>query len=766
MSSVITFDLRAVAAYQDPAVLPTGWIKAQPLERTATDTLVLIGTEYNVRITAGVSVADLVLPTEVTTYYQMWPSFPGTSQVEPDTFLIPDGSTLTYGELLLNHRIDPTTLDPAAPLDPAWLAGLAAETAARTAADGVLTTAVGGKAEADHVTLDIREFGVVGTADDTDVLVDALAEGVPIRIPPNTIVTVTEPILVGSDCSLVGSGRASRIVSTHDGAVFASVTPGVRTYRWDMTGIQVNGPGKAVAGSVGFELNDVSTSAFNRVVITGFEKGVAITSSTSGFAVYNRFHDTHVSACVRGWSVEGLGCNATTWYSCRAFGANDFGVFVEDSNQCVWIAGEIEGNTVGFHVNATSAALADQNLIMGARFEGNTTAWAVAHANVRDFTVRDPRVFGAYTISDAGTRTQHTGLSGFTTNESQSQISPADGSWRFRRSSSGGASLPAFVVEDTASSAGTPVQYEARSARPGKFFRGLLAGVEKFAIGTDGSLSVDGVAKVYADVQVFLADGTWTKPPGAVNVHVMVIAGGGGGGSARRGAAATARAGGGGASGGGVSEFTLPASMFGATEPVVVGAGGVGGAARTTDSTSGLVGTAGGASSFASPHVVAVGGSPGAGGTAATGGAGTAAIGRYPSGAGGAANITSGLGANGAAGAGATPGGGAGGSLTAADVVGAGGTGWYGPGRLTSLGTGGTGSGGAGGAGASAPAGAPQAGSGGGGGAASATTAGGTGGAGGSYGAGGGGGGASLNGFDSGAGGAGGPGIVVVTAHF
>jgi len=279
------------------------------------------------------------------------------------------------------------------------------------------------------------------------------------------------------------------------------------------------------------------------------------------------------------------------------------------------------------------------------------------------------------------------------------------------------------------------------------------------------------------DVYTTPGTATWTKPAGAVAVHVRVIGGGGGGGSGRRGAASTARSGGGGATGGGMSEYTFEASALGATETVTVGAGGTGGAARTTNDTAGANGTAGGASIFGT-RIRAWGGQEGAGGNTASVGSlfNEPGFAMYPGGNGGFTDPTSvgngGLGGghfsplqNGITGA---TGGGAGGSLVSNNAEGTGGAGgwhaYFGGAAILNA------AGGAVGANGSTqtdpPASLRLPGAGGGGGGSSLTAAGGNGGNGSTYGGGGGGGGASVNGNNSGAGGNGADGCVVVITHF
>ena len=86
---------------------------------------------------------------------------------------------------------------------------------------------------------------------------------------------------------------------------------------------------------------------------------------------------------------------------------------------------------------------------------------------------------------------------------------------------------------------------------------------------------------------------TWTKDPLTQSITVIGWGGGGGGGSGRQGLTTVAAGGDGGGNGGCFFITNIPASFFGNTETVVVGVGGTGGAAQTSNLTDGNIGTNG-----------------------------------------------------------------------------------------------------------------------------------------------------------------------------
>ncbi|HNN92152.1 MAG TPA: hypothetical protein PKI03_07790 [Pseudomonadota bacterium] len=252
-----------------------------------------------------------------------------------------------------------------------------------------------------------------------------------------------------------------------------------------------------------------------------------------------------------------------------------------------------------------------------------------------------------------------------------------------------------------------------------------------------------------ANVQLFLAPGTFTKPVGAYQwADLFLIGPGGPGGSGRR--SNGARSGGGGGGAGAYTPMRLPFSDLPASVSVTPGTVGIPGIAIAADSTNGQAGTSSSAAIFGT-IAQADGGQGGAGGTSTTATGGAGGLGIFPGGQGGTGTTTFGLTPTAAAHAGG--GGGGGGGINAG---GNGGT------RSSAQLLGGFGGAiGANGAAGNAGTG-PTPGSGGGGGGGGTVGPGGTGGAGGGFGAGGGGGGSSPNGRLSGAGGVPSPGMVLV----
>ena len=175
----------------------------------------------------------------------------------------------------------------------------------------------------------------------------------------------------------------------------------------------------------------------------------------------------------------------------------------------------------------------------------------------------------------------------------------------------------------------------------------------------------------------YTGNATISKPDGAKAFSFVLVGGGGGGAAGRKGAAGTVRCGGGGGAAGNVivsPVIPIRAGDFSWPLPLVIETGGLGGTAPSSSNTDGGSGGTGGSTSFAG--FVALGGGPGQGGTSSTGLGGTATgatmlvNGQIITGcAGGAASTSGGVGANGGSTTMLLPtGGAAGGGITSGNV--------------------------------------------------------------------------------------------------
>ncbi|MBI2039453.1 hypothetical protein HYT18_00035, partial [Candidatus Microgenomates bacterium] len=123
-----------------------------------------------------------------------------------------------------------------------------------------------------------------------------------------------------------------------------------------------------------------------------------------------------------------------------------------------------------------------------------------------------------------------------------------------------------------------------------------------------------------ATFERFTANGTYTKPSGAVTVYVVAIGAGGGGGGGEGAAASTARTGGSGGGGGAIASKIFDAAAVGATETVTIGGAGTAGSGGS--SANGGDGITGGDTTFGSLLTAYGGGGGGGGKGSARGGGG------------------------------------------------------------------------------------------------------------------------------------------------
>jgi hypothetical protein len=333
----------------------------------------------------------------------------------------------------------------------------------------------------------------VGAGESIQAAINALpAAGGLVKLGPGTH-TLSTALVIRSGVILEGEGSQSTIIS-YTGAAQALVqsTPGTRIYGIGVRGIKFSDAG---TGTIGLDLDSVSTGVFEDLIIDGFTTAVELQGS-NGFCVYNRFTNVTAANATTGYLIGAAGSNSNTFMACRS-NICTTGWNITNSNQNQLIGCQIEGGTTGVSITSSGVALADRNTIAFCRFEGYTTNVDITSANVRETAlIANHYVTGAFT--DAGARTLRLdpfGTSGPNLRVTSANAAVATGSFEFERSVNGGAGLPAFVVRDSNTGSGSPVTYQAETERAtGTFFKGVRGGAAYFEAFANGALGIrDGI---------------------------------------------------------------------------------------------------------------------------------------------------------------------------------------------------------------------------------------------------------------------------------
>lgn len=267
----------------------------------------------------------------------------------------------------------------------------------------------------------------------------------------------------------------------------------------DMTIVNSGG-----TGTVGLDMDSVSTSHFEHVTITNFPTAARLHSTINGGAVYTRWYDVTAQMSgspTAGFSVDAVGSNAAHFIACRYNGpGNTVGTAwkIVDAIGTTVTDCDIDQCLVAFALTAPSGAgFCDYNIIKGNRIEFCGTVYSIG-ANVR-FT----KIFGnAYQsnttfISDSGIFNDvwdppancveyiaGSGLTAYNTG-SRSLVNKADP----------GGAFPFVLVDDTVSStAGASGMNLLKSASNGMYIQGYLSGTLKFQVSAPGGVGFYGAS--------------------------------------------------------------------------------------------------------------------------------------------------------------------------------------------------------------------------------------------------------------------------------
>ena len=293
-----------------------------------------------------------------------------------------------------------------------------------------------------------------------------LQGGPPVTLLPTEYAFGTT-LEVGSGSSIIGVDR-SRTELTYTGAAqgFVNSTPGSRIFDVVMRNFRLDDEG---TGTIGIDLERVSNSTFENLVVNGFTTGIEIDSPTSGHSVYNRFYNVTAQNCTTGFLLTGTSSNAHKFISCRS-NVCTVGARIEDSNGNSFISCQFESGGTGVVLTASGAGLTLRNVFIDNRFETNSTEdWNVGTNCAETTFIMNHYVDNNVTYTDNGTRTQLVETQGDAALWSlvSALLSTNGTPWTFERTVSGGSNVPALIIRDSNTSAGTPTTLQVEIGRSG-----------------------------------------------------------------------------------------------------------------------------------------------------------------------------------------------------------------------------------------------------------------------------------------------------------
>lgn len=373
---------------------------------------------------------------------------------------------------------------------------------------------------------EVRRYGYVAddSTDNSTAISNAMAQmaqtgGAPVEFPSGVgRFSTSQNIPTGG--VVRGQGKSKTILRyTGAAQAFKQATPSSRIYEIHVSDLSIYNIG---TGTVGLDLESVSTSTFERLWIDGFTTGVRIHSPTSGYAVYNRFWDVTVNAPAnsKGFVLSGTSSNANRFFGCRFNGASVTGTIgweITDSNGNSITNCETDFAATHVVLTASAPGLTDGNVLYGNRIENATTGYSVG-ANVRHTNIGGNYYTIVTTqISDSGTNTMVSDpyYAAPGTSARYAAASSADGHIRLIREPSGGSSLPFMRLVDENTGAGTPITLQIETERStGSFMRGRRGGATYIDVRADGNVALL-AAGILRAVGAGTPEGALTAPIGS-----------------------------------------------------------------------------------------------------------------------------------------------------------------------------------------------------------------------------------------------------------
>lgn len=300
--------------------------------------------------------------------------------------------------------------------------------------------------------------------------------------------------------SLIGAGRDNTVLrfANLTTACITKQTPATARFKYRFQGYTIDNQGKTNVGSVGINYENLSNCTTEDVVFTNVETAIGLLGSS----YFNRFLNCDVEECKYGEFLTNS-AGGTVYPNENAFtgikhakstgGTGcEYPVVIMGGNDNHWVQCSFEDFLTGIDISDIG------NTFTNCRIECNDRTGTIIYirfntgGNNNGFLncyFSGNKWIDRYTsIVDNGAGNAIMALSTFKDQffKAERNALTADDMVYMKRSGSGDGKA-VYVADDTYAASGSPLGFVAKQVRStGKFFQGLLAGVEKFYVDATG----------------------------------------------------------------------------------------------------------------------------------------------------------------------------------------------------------------------------------------------------------------------------------------
>lgn len=261
-------------------------------------------------------------------------------------------------------------------------------------------------------------------------------------------------------------------------------------YTYEISNLTIDNQSRANTGVIGINLDNLSNCLVRDVLLTNVAEAIRLYNR----AYFNQFQNVDFQTVTTGVRIGGatVGSNENRFWGLKCTDLVDYPVIIESGNDNHFTACSFEDFLTAVEISDIG------NHFVSCRFECNDIVGTVVHvklnANAKNNSFLSPYFAGnkwvdrATNIVDNGAGNCFLAISGYKDQffRAERNVNSADDMVYMKRSGTGDGK-GVFVADDTYANSGSPISFIAKQVRTtGKFFSGLLSGVEKFYVDVSG----------------------------------------------------------------------------------------------------------------------------------------------------------------------------------------------------------------------------------------------------------------------------------------